>query len=166
MLKRLLTFAAIAAGTLILTPTPASATAPVPGAFCAAADEGATRQAANHRWYLCAQDTRGVRRWTPTTTPSNPTPQPTCTTGGYTRHCPIPSTGAPGYGNHPSPSSTPSPSIPMHSLPVTSSLDGRVLAGLIVTGVLLILFGTAALAWKPISRRRRPRGLRRHAAQA
>lgn len=170
MFKRLLALAAAAAGAALLTPAPASATPttpPAPGAFCAAADEGATRQTTNHHWYICTQDTHGVRRWTPTTAPSSPTPQPTCTTDGYTRHCPTPTHSTPGYGIHPTPSTSSTP--PMHSLPVTSGLSGRLLAGLVTGGVVLILTGTAFLSWKPLRRsrsqhRRTASGLNRSSA--
>ncbi len=151
MIRRLFAAAFLAGLALLAPATAASATdAVTPGAYCATADHGAERQAANRHWYTCGQDPHGRYRWLPTGDPSpSASVKPTCTHDGYGKTCTSPAPSRPGYG-HPKPS----PST-MAQLPVTSSDNGRMLAIALVVGILLVLSGTAAVLWSRTRRKAR-----------
>ena len=119
--------------------TGVTATATVrPGSICAKAAVGDIVKVGD-KSYKCVQTGANTRNW--------------CLFDGYTTPNCTPYT-PPATTKAPTP--TPTPAATKSALPVTSSINGGRISGLVVGGVLIVLLGAALVYWVP-----RRRGIHR-----
>jgi hypothetical protein len=139
-----LALATIAGLGLLLTPIPATAAHTGTGAATCPFDDTGYGTPCTP----CTAGRDGNHPTCPTTTRSRPpTHHPSPTPSRTTTHRPSP-TPSRTITHRPSP--TPSA---ITQLPATSSIDGTLVAGLVTTGVLLVLIGAALYRWRPTRRR-------------